>query len=589
MAAGKTAATTKIAAGTGDVNLTLPPFGHFFEHNGTKYGDNDKAYDWRPFPSKTDSTGVYFRVYMATSEAENDGFDPQANPEVGVRGDDLTLMGPLDWGATKVKLTREATDRAKPGYYLYSGVAYYAKALRGQTQNYKFFFGTTGWEDGNLTGNRTFKVPTQDTTLMWVFYGNTRAKEFAPRATAAVTFTTDLSPLQTLGIFDRAAGDSIEVRGGFNGWDCAGDGSPDDCLLRRRPIGNLYDLQYTFVNTAIGSSQEYKYYVNFRDDVFKQRFGRTPPSGWEENINTTGINRKLTFTGAAGQTGTEFFQGILADNVISNGTTVNATFRVDMRPALAFTQQPFVPTTDSVFVRFGDPFWLFTQGDALSATGDVVHLRKYLLRNIGNNIYEGTFPLTGATINGIKLGTYSGVQYQYEFGNATKGYYTEQGTSTSTPGRRRTRFIVPTSPGVWPSTYNFTTVPEVIRPTGALPFECNPAATGTNAGLRTAGCLASKSVAVEQVDNTASAVTVNAYPNPANGTTRFRFDVPQTGHVSLKVYDTMGRMVASVVDGTQAAGTFTTTFSTSDLASGVYVYRLTVGGASVSRTLVVAK
>ncbi|HYE57265.1 MAG TPA: T9SS type A sorting domain-containing protein, partial [Rhodothermales bacterium] len=581
-----------IAAGTGNVDLTLPPLGHFFEKDGTRHGSGDKAYNWRPFAAgKPDSVAVYFRVYMATQEAENKGYDPQANPQVGVRGDPLT-GGPLDWGATKVVLQRESTDRARPGYSLYSGVAYYANALRGQTQNYKFFFGSGGWEDGNLAGNRQFRVPTQDTTLQWVYFGNTRANEFAPRATAAITFTTDLNPLQQIGIFDRASGDSIEVRGAFNGWDCGGEGAPDDCLMRRRPIGNLYDLQYTFVNTAIGSTQEYKYYVNFRDDVFRQRFGRTPPQGWEENVNTGGINRNFTFSGNASNTGTEFFQGILPGNVIPNGTTVNATFRIDMRPALTFQQQPFVPSTDSVFVRFDDPFWLFTQGVTLTADGNPPAVqRQYLLRDPdGDRIYEGTFPIRGATVNGIALGTYSGVQYYYQFGNATKGFYQEQGTGTSTLGRRRTRFVGG-SATTMPSTYAMTVQPErIILDRSPLPFECNPAATGQYASARTAGCLASQSVGVTRVEETASAIDLGGvFPNPARGVARFRFALPQTEYVSLKVYDTLGREVANVVDGSQAAGSYDVTFNTSDLAAGVYVYRLTVGGSSVARTLVVAK
>jgi hypothetical protein len=96
-------------------------------------------------------------------------------------------------------------------------------------------------------------------------------------------------------------------------------------------------------------------------------------------------------------------------------------------------------------------------------------------------------------------------------------------------------------------------------------------------------------VAVEQVTAAASALGVGAYPNPATGAVRFRFEVPQAGHVSLKVYDTLGRAVATVVDGVQATGTYNASFDASELAAGVYVYRLTMGTTSVSRTLVVAK
>ncbi len=580
-----------IAAGTGNVDLTLGGIGHFFNKTGA-----DRAYDWKPYTVKQpDSIAVRFRVYMATADALAKGFNPTNNPQVGVRGDNLTT-GPLDWGATKLVLSRESADATRPGYFLYSGTAYYARALAGQNQAYKFFFGADGWESdvtGGIGSNRGFRVPARDTTLNWVYYSNTRAVDFGgPRATATVTFTTDVNPLQRVGLFDLTRGDSIQVRGAFNGWDCSGDGSPDDCLMRKRPIGLLHDLQYTFVNTAVGGAQEYKYYINFRDAAFLTDFGVAPPEGWEEDINTTGTNRKLTFAGTPQTTGTQFFNGIVAANIIPAGTTVNTTFRADLSNALANSAQPFVPGTDSVFVQFEDPIFEFLNGvNEVNGAPD----RRFLMTRVGTTgaLYQGTFPVRGVARNGKALGTYSGISYKYTYGKAG-AFFTEPGVGTSTLGRRRVRFIVPAQPdgSVWPTSYTVTTKYEKMQvEAGPLEFECNPAAEASS--FRAPGCLPSGvTVGVERDVNAGiptEALVSSVSPNPVRGTARFSYGVPSSARVDLSVYDMLGREVARLVEGEQAAGTYDVTFDTAELAAGVYVYRLTVGGRTSARTMVVAK
>ncbi len=581
-----------IPAGTGAVNLTAGGRGHFFNRTGS-----DKAFDWTPYTVKQpDSVAVRFRVYMATTEGLNKGFNPTANPQVGVRGDPLTA-GPLDWGSTKVVLTREVADNTKPGYYLYSGTAYYAKALAGQNQGYKFVFGAgPSYEDGTLTGNRSFKVPAADTTLRWVYFGNTPAKDLGgPRATATVTFTTDVNPLQRVGLFDLTRGDSIQVRGAFNGWDCSGDGSPDDCLMRKRPIGLLHDLQYTFVNTAVGGVQEYKYYINFRKDRFLADFGVAAPEGWEEDINTTGINRSLAFAGTAQSTGTQFFNGIVAANIIPAGTSVNTTFRVDLKNGLLNSAQPFNAASDSVFVQFEDPIFEFVNGiNEVNGAPD----RRFRMTRVGTTgtLYEGTFPIRGVARNGKPLGTYSGISYKYTYGKAG-AFFTEPGVGTSTLGRRRVRFIVPTAAdgSTWPAAYSLVSggrYETMQVEAGPLEFECNPAADA--APFRAAGCRASgaTTTAVERdaaAGIPSEAVVSTVAPNPVRGLARFTYGVPTTGRVSLSVYDMLGREVARLVDSEQAAGEYNVSFDASELASGVYVYRLAVGGRIASHTMVVAK
>lgn len=68
------------------------------------------------------------------------------------------------------------------------------------------------------------------------------------------------------------------------------------------------------------------------------------------------------------------------------------------------------------------------------------------------------------------------------------------------------------------------------------------------------------------------------YPNPFNPSTSISFALPVDGNASLKIYDSRGRMVSSVVDGFKTAGYYTVDFNASNLSSGVYFYKLEFSG-----------
>ena len=67
------------------------------------------------------------------------------------------------------------------------------------------------------------------------------------------------------------------------------------------------------------------------------------------------------------------------------------------------------------------------------------------------------------------------------------------------------------------------------------------------------------------------------YPNPFNPTTTIRFALPKAGDVSLVVYDILGRKVTELIHGNLTAGYHTVNFNASNLASGVYFYRIQAG------------
>lgn len=79
------------------------------------------------------------------------------------------------------------------------------------------------------------------------------------------------------------------------------------------------------------------------------------------------------------------------------------------------------------------------------------------------------------------------------------------------------------------------------------------------------------------------------YPNPFNPVTIISYQLPEDGRVTLKVYDILGREVATLADEKQDAGTHAVTFDGSRLSSGVYFYRLTAGTFSDVKKLMLVK
>lgn len=79
------------------------------------------------------------------------------------------------------------------------------------------------------------------------------------------------------------------------------------------------------------------------------------------------------------------------------------------------------------------------------------------------------------------------------------------------------------------------------------------------------------------------------YPNPFNPSTTIAFTLPQAGHTSLKVYNTLGREVASVFDQQLEAGSHQVLFDASALPSGVYMYRLESGRFTTTRSMTLVK
>ncbi len=79
------------------------------------------------------------------------------------------------------------------------------------------------------------------------------------------------------------------------------------------------------------------------------------------------------------------------------------------------------------------------------------------------------------------------------------------------------------------------------------------------------------------------------YPNPFNPATTIIFQIPQTGFVTLKIYDILGKEVATLVNEQKNQGRYSVNFDASRLASGVYIYQLRVNDYVSSKKMMLLK
>lgn len=79
------------------------------------------------------------------------------------------------------------------------------------------------------------------------------------------------------------------------------------------------------------------------------------------------------------------------------------------------------------------------------------------------------------------------------------------------------------------------------------------------------------------------------YPNPFNPSTKINFSLPAGEHVTLKVYDVLGREVTTLLNEEKSAGAYSIDFDGSGLTSGIYFYRINAGSFNQTRSMMLVK
>jgi len=79
------------------------------------------------------------------------------------------------------------------------------------------------------------------------------------------------------------------------------------------------------------------------------------------------------------------------------------------------------------------------------------------------------------------------------------------------------------------------------------------------------------------------------HPNPFNSLTTICYAIPTTSYITLKIFNLLGKEIATLVNGKQFAGEYEVQWNSVDLPSGVYVYRLETGNFVATKKLILMK
>jgi len=79
------------------------------------------------------------------------------------------------------------------------------------------------------------------------------------------------------------------------------------------------------------------------------------------------------------------------------------------------------------------------------------------------------------------------------------------------------------------------------------------------------------------------------YPNPFNPLTTISYQLPESGYVTLKVYDMLGNEIESLVNDVKSAGVHEVTFYSGDISSGLYLYKMNSGDYEMTKKMLFVK
>ena len=432
-----------------------------------------------------------------------------------------------------------------------------------QEHQYKFLIGTD-W-GGDEANNRFLTLADRDTIVPVVYFDNDSV--VTELTDGNITFQVRMDVMTEIGIFDPEQ-DSVQVRGGFNGW---GDSDPLRSKMNQDFLDEkLWFLEVPFTQTGVGDMQLYKYYAHVADP------NTIWTDGWERPVSEGGGNRGVAFAGTETQTvnpdgdGTEWYDDVHPDWVIPDGTTgFDVVFSVDMAPAKDPQKQavPFNSDTDTLYWIGEQPTFVASQG---WVDTDEMRVLK-LTDDDGNDIFTGTLTVQAPSFNSF--------EYRY-------GWRGSDGTWTLEPA------------GFGSFAYRVRYVgQDAARNFPVLPWNM-PMDTWTNSENKSDQQESDPFTSLVSIDEPVAKLNsyelLQNYPNPFNPVTRITYNLAQTGKVDLAIYNVLGQKVRTLFSGTASAGLHVNTWDGLDdagkkVASGLYFYKLEAENYSAVKKMVLMK
>lgn len=81
----------------------------------------------------------------------------------------------------------------------------------------------------------------------------------------------------------------------------------------------------------------------------------------------------------------------------------------------------------------------------------------------------------------------------------------------------------------------------------------------------------------------------NNFPNPFNPSTTIKYSIPKASPVSLKIFNTLGEEIETLVNIEKSIGTYKLTWNAANHPSGVYFYRLQAGSFFETKKMILSK
>ncbi len=433
----------------------------------------------------------------------------------------------------------------------------------GEELQYKFINGND-WDSAETVpdecvtdGNRTWVAPNFNRPYE-VCYEMCEACP-APPVTKAVIFSVDMSEwldedgATGMPVFSVARGDQMQVRGGFNGWNCD---DPADCEMTRTPGTNIFSLAAT-ITDGPDDVQEYKYYMQHDAssiEFFETLLGEMySDMGWEDSPQFGGANRVFTLGEDDGTGLLELelsgYYDLPAGAVIPAGQEVDVTFTIDMTGADA----DGFSAGDTVSLNLKDKWLNYLQGLGDGST--------HVATANGDGTYSVTVTFTGPFPWHMI--------YTWSFYDVDNVADIEEGGGFGF-GRFRARYQHADADNncAW-GDYVFPM--DEWQKDPPLPLEdYDPESV----------CISLTSVddGVIPMDFYIS----ENYPNPFNPTTSIDFGIPSDLNVQINIYNIIGQQVASIDQGFLNPGSYTVTWNGKDtfgnfVPSGVYFYEIKAG------------
>lgn len=493
---------------------------------------------------------VTFRVKMGVAISKQ-LFDP-AKDSILIRGDFQSDAGDAggNWQGAKFKMSAPNADS------ICTLVVNLPSNRVDSTYNYKFVKGPDAWEGGD---NKTFKLKGPSMILPATWFNNDSIYKVVNMVTNTVKFNADLSGMWGTGIgsFDPTT-DSIRIEG--LDWDNLGTLISDASARRMKIASPLTPKIYTTTLSFKG----------ILGDSTKWKFRTYPTTSYVNDGWETGTDRWLKY----GADGSSTTLPNIVPTIDPVGTALKAAvtcyFQCDLSGGIVnkYNNLPIdITKVDFVGLRGTSKYigswanggnWVVADTTNFSKDDTTAFMR--ILRDDGKNgdVVAKDNKWTLKVV--FPAGTYGG-GIEYKFAAHYPGADTVNLGSSALDNELayqiNHKFILKDA-----------TAPVWIR------MKFGDATTE-----------------VRQIaSNTPKAFELSQnYPNPFNPSTVIKYTVPQAGLVTLKVHNILGQEVAELVNQQQTVGTYTATFESYKLSSGIYFYTLSSGKMSITKKMMLLK